>query len=240
MTGTEIVLDILDVIMEDKTVNFNQLKAAFGINQSTLSRHLKLMCEKDFLTKNAQGQYCLGYKLERFEGSGRSDQFYYMIDEMTRSLSEQNRVTTQYIDFAYGKMTCRSKYAVEDGVTMQALGSVRINYCYNPWGVIFISGNIGHWSRYVNPEYSFPGSDRMTPLSEEEIRLKINVLSKRGYVDDEGQIIMNLRRIAVPIRGQDGIVKGAMACGFIDGSLEEAAVETIIDSMKKAVTEMSG
>ncbi|MBN3522963.1 helix-turn-helix domain-containing protein [Paenibacillus apiarius] len=220
-------LRIIELVSESETgIGFNQLKAALELSSASLNRYLQVLLERQFVGKNENQQYVPGAKLSAMIkcADGLHD-VSGMTGPILDRICRETGCTSLWIDFRNGRMICRDKAVHPEGVVMQQIGEVRTDYLLHPWGFLLLA-HANDEKRRFYIEYANLGGLAGRCPDESSVQRFIEEASVNGLSDDNGLILQNIRRIAVPIRA-DSRLAAAIAIGMPGVSFEERFIERI-------------
>ncbi len=233
-------LELMELIAEQREIGFNDLMEQLGLNVTSLNRYLKALLEKGYICKSKSGKYTLGLKaLLLSKNSKRDEALVFHAGTVIRDITKQYRVTTILVGYSGTKMIALDKEVFPDNVALQQVGSVRMDYAYNPWGHILLSHVTDSQQKFMLKNMDSQDIYNIHIPSEEEIAAFIEQTKSRGYADDQGRIYPQIIRIAFPIYG-DGQLVAALAVGSIKGLLTEQEFKGLIEYMKEKAEELSG
>lgn len=244
MTGTEVLLVILEQLMTSDSQSFTDLKTAAGINQSTLSKHLSHLQEKGFVIKDGNGLYRTGEAFLKYRLRENSSHAYLpQINVLLHRLGTEWGATFLYLDFTQGRMDCLAKFVPENGVNMQYVGASRMNFLYNPWGVVFLASRK---EQGTDPEKLRPlcrpapaYQKRETPYDPEQVREFLGRLEETGFADEGDRPNSPVRRLAFPY-SRGGKIIGAVGCGILRGGIGGIGgkdLEKMVGAIQNAIGE---
>lgn len=237
--GLESGLNIIKLVSESREIGFNQLKSKLELSPASLNRYLKILLEQGFIEKNENQQYIPGVQLITMCTPVDSpDYFKDIMDPSLEKLSSLLGYSSVWIHFENGKMVCRSKFVIPEGVAMQSTGSVRTDYLIHPWGYLLLASMKEEKRRFyienstISPTFSsyIPEKNLLDDFIQEAYQSK--------FSDDKGKIFPNIRRIAVPLY-LNGRLEAAIGMGMPGSSFTDEHISKVIHTLEEKVIQIT-
>lgn len=220
-------LDILEMIIANQGISFNQLKEKTGFNVATLSRTLNQLSAKGYIYKNSQRQYYPGYKLVSLEvKDSYIAQLKARIMPELRKVSEKCHLTLMLVLFSRDHMVVVDKVISENNLSMKNVGSILRDYQHFFWGQFHLQTmNFPQRKRVLAQVNDHTIDYDVRP--DEAMMIDYSLQAKKGYITDHGKIIRHATRFAVPLCDSNGSVIGAIAAGAFNECIKDVDPEVI-------------
>jgi DNA-binding IclR family transcriptional regulator len=234
-SGIEITLNILTYILANEATSFTELKEHFSLNQSSLSRYLRLLSQSNYITKNKDNHYIRGEKTSRNHLNTTELSILVLL---LSGISQTTKMTALFIEYSGGKMLCKATSVYEHGINMQAVGTSRIDFNENPWGLILLqSMDKAQRKMLLDIKKSMVFNAAVLLPSEQEIEQYFSFFEKEQYIDDFGKMYPNIRRIAFPYYTSEQL-KGCFVVGFPVNSIPNNELSQSIKFIKQKIKEL--
>jgi DNA-binding IclR family transcriptional regulator len=218
-------LDILEqVIRSENGTGFNQLAEELPVTRATVSRLLKVLIKRGYLSKDSQnGKYfpgnrlsLLGLKTPLLEKLLREAQ------PVIKSLSEKAMNNTVILIYWTGReMQVLSRFQQESSVAMMPAGTIRTDLSLFPWGWLFYE----ELSKTEKAE-----AEAKIELLEEFKKLQASRLEdykQNSYLYDDCGVFEHVRRFTSLLKDRNGQIIGALGVGGSPLSIPNEKVEEI-------------
>ena len=229
-------LRIIDLVIENNEMGFNELKQILQITPSSLNRYVQTLLAEEYLSKASNQKYVIGKKLLLyFEGYASTLESEAPLYPILEALAYNTPYTAVWFKFELGKIICRDKAVNPNSVSMQEVGEVRTDYLYHPWGYLLLD------------QYSEKERSRLISFGQHQsIDARIPDPSTRdswfahihehGYADDQGKVYQGIRRIAIPYYDSNKRLLGAVALGAIEHNVDDAQIRETVSKVKDMIT----
>ena len=237
--GLESGLKILELVVRNKEIGFNQLKKMLELSPASLNRYLKLLLEQGFIARNENQQYTPGNKISSiYQLPDELDILREIIKPVLENISCSTGFTSLCIGFRNNCMICMDKQVVPEGLVMQEVGSVRTDYILHPWGYLLLSNQDDVKKQLLienaNATLTYGGQIPDKALLEKFIK----EAGEKRFSDDKGLVYPGIRRISMPIYHRNKLT-AALAVGILGNSLENAKYEFIIAALNLKATQLT-
>lgn|GEM_PF-2985776 len=229
-------LKIIDLVIENNEMGFNELKQILQITPSSLNRYVQTLLAEEYLSKASNQKYVIGKKLilyfESYTSTLESEPSIYPILE---ALAHNTPFTAVWFKFDLGKIICRDKAVNPNSVSMQEVGEVRTDYLYHPWGYLLLDqysekerSRLISFGRHQSIDVRIP---------DQSIRdLWFAHIHEHGYADDQGKVYNGIRRIAIPYYNSNKRLIGSIALGAIERNVDDTLIKEAVLQVKDMIT----
>lgn len=229
-------LDLLEMIIDQQGISFNQLKEASGFNVATLSRTLNQLSAKGYIYKNGHRQYYAGYKLVSLDVK---DSYIYQLKSRImpelKKVSDACNLTLMLVLFSRDHMVVVDKVISENNLSMMNIGSIMRDYEHFFWGQFHLQAmNYPQRKKVLTQVKDL--SDIYEVRPDDTMMIDYSLQAKKGYITDHGKIIRHATRFAVPLCDSNGSVIGAIAAGAFNECIRDVGSEMIRDSLMYLTT----
>lgn len=228
-------LNIIEIIAAQKSLSFNQLAEHTGYNASSLNRYLKVLIEYGYIHKTKDLKYILGLKTLAFD---KKNTLWSVVKEQCRSIleniNEKFNVTGILIGLTSAKIYALDKVTSPYNISMQNPGSELGANRFSPWGVLLMAGLS---SKELN-QYKKTYKHDLSAIDERQLDSFIEFAKENGYSDDNGMLVKNVRRLAVPVYSTEGEIIAAVGCGSFAALLDDDQIIDLINMIKEGIKEL--
>lgn len=230
-------LRVLELIVESpEPPGFNSLAKALGVSATTMARLLAVLIERGYVTKDEdRRKYLPGPRVSTTLGWKEPivDQLRTEGRRSLVPLIESSHCTALVFYFNRSQVQCVAKVTHPDSLAMQEVGTISSNLSITPWG----------WLLYeaLNHEQRFQSLKHMSDPERfmREIDGHLDFLHHHGFACDRGLYRASVRRLAAPVRGENGSLLGALALGGTSEVLSDDRLPEVGDNLKMAARALS-
>jgi DNA-binding IclR family transcriptional regulator len=230
-------LELLELIAREEQISFSRLEGKSSLNTSSLNRFLKVLLDKAYLAKTDEGLYAPGLKLFSLMGTNNTwKKLQATAHSYLDDISTHFHVTTILFGCMNHQVVSLDKVTHADNVGMQRVGTISRDLFISPWGYLYFASMSKAEQLALEPTFGQqpnPAGVAQRP-SPEESRRYIKFIQDRGYSDDNGEIIKNVRRFGVPILDLQGHCHAVLGAGSFTPMLDIVAAQSLVTRMRSA------
>lgn len=219
-------LDIIELVVQREALSFSEIVKILKLPTASTARILKCLCERNYLTKDAEGLYLPGSALHNLiPGKNKSQQLLTAAAPVLKQLRDQTSQTAILFYWDGQVWECIGKELHENSINMQTIGETRVDIFNYPWGCF---------------AYAQLQKDKRKLTYGLDAKLKANLektlteFKKNSCVVDSGK---NLHRLAVPIFDSEENLLGALALGILPPEMKNIgkknACQLLIEGREK-------
>jgi DNA-binding IclR family transcriptional regulator len=227
-------LKILEIIVREEQVSFNQLQSMTGYNVSSLNRYLHTLRHLDYIQKNLDNKYIIGLK---FFSLAEKNNRWHLLKEVAKKhlvdISDKHGISLLLIGYSKDQLIVLTKKAHKDNITMMSIDTRK---CYEDafiWALPYIIHLEQQEQNRIEELYINKDNNILGNIDE----LKSHFL-KNGYIFDNGFVNKNILRIGVPLYAGESKPIALLAAGTFKQHLEDN-IDDVIKDMRQASTRIS-
>jgi DNA-binding IclR family transcriptional regulator len=136
-------------------------------------------------------------------------------------------------------MVILDKVLCPNNISGQEIGEVKTDYLWVPWGAMFLAHASERERAYMLGHMELADNAMGRPMTRDELRERMRLAASLGYVDDEGALIPQVRRLATPVYGPQEQLVAALAAVSMPTFLEDGVAEELITWLKDEAVRLS-
>lgn len=227
-------LKVLELITREGSLYYNQLERTIGFNASSLNRILKVLIEEGYINKSDDGRYSPGLKVFALTQLKTLRGFFTnKVNPILNEISNEFQVTAAFYIFGEYVTIIIDKVMHPDNISMRPIGEEKNDYLLSPWGFVYMAQFSSDEQKKFIKRNIESYKEQLKLPTEEELNRFIALARERGYGDDEGAILDDIRRLAAPIYGIDGNIMAAIGIGSFTSRLDKGIIDKLTHILKE-------
>lgn len=213
-------LSVLALIVEDRgQTALSQLAADLELPRSTLQRIVRVLCEYGMITKVARGRYDVGLLLARASrAAGFQDQLSRIARAPLQRFAERCGVTAHLGILQDDMVTYLVKVPAPQGAVEFTRENGQLEaYCSGIGKLLLAHLPDEARDNYLAGGPFIPLTER-TVTDPDELRACLREVRERGYAVDDGEVVDDLRCMAVPVASPSGPCEIGISLSYFDRS----------------------
>lgn len=232
---------VLRILARTGSAGVTEVAEEMGVHKSTISRLLKALEAQGMAQSSGRGKYQLGLGILHLANAipmrlDLTREARPVLEALAAKFGEtvnlavlsSNHVVN--IDEAFGPSTLAA--------TQNWMGRLTPIHATSSGKVFLASLSPAQRSRILT-DLGMPAVTQQTITSRQELEEQLLTVAQRGYATVRGELEDGLNGIAVPIRGHEGTVIGAVSIAGPSFRFEPERVPGLIDELKAASRKIS-
>lgn len=234
------VFDILEVLAGASSCSLSEIAAETGMSKSTVHRLITSMCSRQYVQKNGDSTYSIGYKL--METVSLHINNLELLTEAKPFLSDIMRALdlTAHLGILDG---CDVVYLEKMDIYPNTRFYTQVGYRSPAYcssiGKVLLSCLSGDELDEALYNCKFQKFTANTIADERELRRHLRVVRHQGWAMDNEEYEMGHRCVAVPVFDYRGTPVAAVSASGSSAQLSEEKLEIVIREVKQAAANLS-
>ena len=234
--STETAFTIIEYLSENERAGVTEIAKAIGVSKSTVHNHLKTLEQSEYVAKNEDNRYVLGYRFLTLGGKVRQrsklhDVAKPEINWLVEKTGESACVATE----EYGRITYLYQARGERAITTDSRTGTRVL----PHCTALGKSILAHYSEErvdkIIDRHGLPPSTENTITTRDELFEEFETIREQGYAFDDEERIDGLRCVAAPIMDDDEVCGALSVSGPAKRFQSEWYYEELPELIRRAV-----
>lgn len=206
---TNTSLRVLETVADLNGPTVSELADELGMAISTAHKHLQTLRENGLVVKH-EDRYRLGLKLFHLgTRAKRRDTQFMLAREKTYEIADRTSEVVNFSVLENGRAI--TLFDSLDTGTLEGFQRGQYFYLHSTAaGKAMLAEMDERQVDAIVEEWGLPERTEFTITDRETLAEELELVRKRGYAVNEQEAWENLKAVAVPVRGSDGAVLGAM------------------------------
>jgi len=237
VNAVQVSLDILEALQQRRAAGVTELANAVGVTKGTAHNHLSTLEYNDYVTKDDEGRYLLGFRfLELAHHAKRRVGIYDLVTEQVDLLAEETEEMTLYTVEEHGLGVCLYRALGENAVQTLLHVGYRSPLHRTAVGKAILAYQPDERLEAIIETRGLERATENTITDPATLRAELETVRERGFAVNEEETIRGLVGVGVPIVVQDEMIAGAISViGPRSRMDDDRLYEVIPDSIARSV-----
>lgn len=234
--STDTAFTIIEYLSEMPGAGVTEIANAIGVSKSTVHNHLKTLEQREYIAKDEDGQYVLGYRFLTLGGKARkrSDMFSLAKPEINWLVEETGESACAATE-EYGRIVYLYQARGERAVTTDSHTGTRVLPHSTGLGKSILAHYPEERVEEIIDRNGLPAATENTITSREELFDELETIRERGYAFDDEERIDGLRCVAAPIMDDDEVCGALSVSGPVKRFQGKWYQEELPDMVHRAI-----